>query len=293
MPTEWWVAVVGAVVGALGGGLVPRLVAAIPEPEDLAARAEAMAAERAASRSGTDVPPVLDGRADGDALLTDEGAQQSEEPDEAEEPGEAGETESKPRYADLARVPRLGVWCGFVGALVGAALGWSTGFDWPLLWLWGLIPVLVGLGYVDLRTKLLPTVVVLPATLATLLVVVAVGLLTSQSEALVRAVVAMVGVRTFYRLLYALRSSGIGFGDVRLAALLGLVMGWTGWGAAVIGTIVPFFLMALPSVVLGAVALVRRDASFLKISWPFGPFMVAGVVLAVLWGQDVASFIWG
>ncbi|MGN0064398.1 MAG: prepilin peptidase [Nocardioides sp.] len=284
MPTEWWVVLVGAVAGAVGGWLVPRLVASIPEPEVLAARAEAMQAERAASRAT--------GAGQGSAPEDTEPAVEPVPDPVVDEVG-ADDEPPKPLYADLAAVPRLGAWCALLGAGAGALLGWSTGLDWPLLWLWGLIPVLVALAYVDLRTKLLPTVVVVPATLATLVVVVAVGLLTGATDSLLRAVIAMVGVRTFYRVLYALRSSGIGFGDVRLAALLGLVMGWAGWGAAVIGTILPFFLMALPSVALGAVAMVRRDSSFLKVSWPFGPFMVVAVVVALVWGNDVAAYIWG
>ena len=103
------------------------------------------------------------------------------------------------------------------GALVGAATGW----DWPLLWLVPLVPVAVALSYIDWHTRLLPRVVVLPATLAAVVAVAAVGLATGERDALVRALVAMVAVRSFFWVLWFVRSAGMGFGDVRLAALVG------------------------------------------------------------------------
>ena len=155
------------------------------------------------------------------------------------------------------------------GALVGAATGW----DWPLVWLVPLVPVLVALSYIDWHTRLLPRLVVLPATLLAAVAVVAVGLATDERDALVRALVAMVAVRSFFWLLWFVRSAGMGFGDVRLAALVGLVLGWVGWGTVAIGVWVGFVAFAVPGLLL---AVVRRDRSLLKQAFPFGPFMAAG-----------------
>ena len=251
------VTTLGAAVGAVGGALVPRLVASIPEPEVLRATAQ-LAAERVGESVGMG----------------------EEQP---------SGTAPKELYAEVAALPRLGWWSAATGAAIGGLFGWDTGLDWSLIWLLGLIPVLLALCVVDFRTKLLPTVVVVPATLATLVSVVVVGLLSGAVDDLVRAVVAMLGVRTFYRLLYLVDGSGIGFGDVRLAALLGLVMGWQGWGTSVVGTIAPFVLMAVPALLA---ALVRWDRGMLRTAWPFGPFMVLGWVIVVVWGEGVAAFLW-
>ncbi|MFM6847551.1 MAG: prepilin peptidase [Terrabacter sp.] len=237
-------ALLAALVAGLGGLLVPRLIARIPEP-----------------RPSADAP-------------VDEGSDQP----------------AKQRYADIAARPGLGVRSALVSALAGGLLGAATGIDWPLLWLVPLVPVAVALSVVDWHTKLLPRIVVLPATLAAILAVTAVGLATDQREALVRALVAMVVTRSFFWVLWFVRSAGMGFGDVRLAAPVGLVLGWLGWDALAIGVWTAFVVFALPALVL---AVVRRDRAMLKKSFPFGPFMVVGALVGLVWGTALAGRIWG
>ncbi|KRE92216.1 hypothetical protein ASG76_17315 [Nocardioides sp. Soil774] len=205
-------------------------------------------------------------------------------------PKEAEDEPPKLRYADIAARPGLARRSAVVSAVAGGLLGAATGIDWPLLWLVPLVPVGVALSVVDWHTKLLPRVVVLPATLAAILVVTAVGLATDQREALVRALVAMVAVRSFFWVLWFVRSAGMGFGDVRLAAPVGLVLGWAGWGAVAIGVWAAFIVFALPALVL---VVVRRDRAMLKKSFPFGPFMVIGALVGLVWGTAVAGRIWG
>ncbi len=193
-------------------------------------------------------------------------------------------------YADMAARPGLGWRTALIAAGSGAVLGAATGLDWPLLWLLPLTPVAVALSVIDWHTRLLPRVVVIPATLAAIVVVTVVGLTTGEREALVRALLGMVAVRSFFWVLWWLRSAGMGFGDVRLAAPVGLVLGWVGWGAVAIGVWVGFISFALPAVGL---ALVRRDRSMLKKSFPFGPFMVIGAFVGLVWGTALAGRIWG
>jgi leader peptidase (prepilin peptidase)/N-methyltransferase len=77
---------------------------------------------------------------------------------------------------------------------------------------------------------------------------------------------------------------------VRLAAPVGLVLGWVGWDALAIGVWTGFVAFALPALVL---VLVRRDRSMLKKSFPFGPFMVIGALVGLVWGTALAGRIWG
>lgn len=213
------------------------------------------------------------------------------------EPAPQAEPEPQPepeppkmRYADMAVRPGLGWRSALVAAACGALLGAATGLDWPLLWLLPLTPVAVALSVIDWHTRLLPRVVVIPATLAAIVVVIVVGVVTGERDALVRALLAMVAVRSFFWVLWFLRSAGMGFGDVRLAAPVGLVLGWVGWGAVAIGVWIGFISFALPAVGL---ALVRRDRSMLKKSFPFGPFMVIGALVGLVWGTALAGRIWG
>ncbi|GAA1919161.1 prepilin peptidase [Nocardioides hwasunensis] len=206
-------------------------------------------------------------------------------------PDETPEDEPpKMLYADMAARPGLAWRSVVVASACGALLGWATGLDWPLLWLVPLTPVAVALSVIDWHTRLLPRVVVVPATLAAIAVVVVVGLATGEREALLRALAAMVVARSFFWLLWFLRSAGMGFGDVRLAAPVGLVLGWVGWGALAIGLWIGFIAFALPALGL---AIARRDRSMLKKSFPFGPFMVLGALVGLVWGTALAGGIWG
>jgi leader peptidase (prepilin peptidase)/N-methyltransferase len=252
--------VAGASCGLLGL-LVPRLVAAVPEPAPRVPVPESPSAEALPEPPPGEAAQVRDG---------DEG--------------------DKPAYADLAARPRLAALAALVSLVAGALVGAATGWGWALVWLVPLVPVAVALSYIDWHTRLLPRLVVLPATLAAVVAMVVVGLATDQVDALVRALVAMVAVRSFFWLLWFVRSAGMGFGDVRLAALVGLVLGWVGWGTVAIGVWVGFVAFAVPGLVL---AVVRRDRALLKQAFPFGPFMAAGALVGLVWGPELSRVLWG
>ncbi len=225
------------------------------------------------------------------ALITrvpEPAAKEPKEPAEGAEPAEP--EEPKALYADIGARAGLGWRSALVSALCGGLLGAATGLDWPLVWLVPLTPVAVALSVIDWHTRLLPRIIVLPTTLAAIALVTAVGLATGERDALVRALLGMVAVRSFFWLLWFIRSAGMGFGDVRLAAIVGLVLGWEGWGALAIGVWVGFICFALPGL---ALAIVRRDRSLMRKPFPYGPFMVAGALVGLVWGTALAGRIWG
>jgi len=76
---------------------------------------------------------------------------------------------------------------------------------------------------------------------------------------------------------------GMGFGDVRLAGVVGLATGWLGLGH----TFVAFFAAFVLGALLGVVAMAVSGAGR-KTRIPFGPFLAAGAVVAVLWGSPLA-----
>ncbi len=81
----------------------------------------------------------------------------------------------------------------------------------------------------------------------------------------------------FYFLLHAVYPPGMGFGDVKLAGVLGMYLGFLGWGHVMAGTFAAFLLGGLWS--LGVLAS-RRGT--LQSAIPFGPFMLAGTAAAML-----------
>lgn len=129
---------------------------------------------------------------------------------------------------------------------------------------------------VDARTHRLPNRIVLPTLAATALLAVVDALLTGEAESLVRAAWGMVILGGFYALLRILSRSGMGGGDVKLAAVIGLVLGWHGWAALAVGAASAFVLAALYALAL--IALRRADAST-RIA--FGPWMILGAVLGI------------
>ena len=247
-------ALLGLLVAGLGGLLVPALVARVPEP----------------------APKEPDGSTapEEDAPLAS--------PADAEPP--------KMLYADIAARPGLGWRSAVVAVASGGLIGAATGLDWPLLWLVPLVPVGVALSVIDWHTRLLPRVIVVPATLAAIVLVAVFGLATGEREALVRALLGLVLARSFFWVLWFVRSAGMGFGDVRLAAPIGLVLGWVGWGALAIGLWAGFMAFVVPALV---VIVGRRDRTLLKRSFPFGPFMVVGALVGLVWGTALAGRIWG
>jgi prepilin signal peptidase PulO-like enzyme (type II secretory pathway) len=70
--------------------------------------------------------------------------------------------------------------------------------------------------------------------------------------------------------------SGLGFGDVKLAGVLGLPLGWLGWPAVLLG-------LALPHLLAGPVALFLLLTGRAKrgTGLPFGPALLAGALLAI------------
>jgi leader peptidase (prepilin peptidase) / N-methyltransferase len=244
-------ALLGFVVGALTGWLCPLLIARIPEPEP-------------------DPDPEPD-----------------PEPEPASEPPpgtDAAPEPPKELYADIAALPGLAWKSALASALVGAVLGASVGWDWSLLFLLPLAPVGVALGLVDWRTRLLPTRVVLPTHGVVLVLAGLTAVLEHDGGLYVRALVAMLVLRSVFWVLWWIHSAGMGFGDVRLSALLAFALGYLGWPQALVGIYAGFLLFVVPGIL---VAVVRRDRRFLRTAIPFGPFLLVGALIGVAVGPEI------
>lgn len=142
---------------------------------------------------------------------------------------------------------------------------------------------LVGVGawliVIDARTHRLPNRIVLP-TLGSLLVLIGIDALAAgQTAASIRALLGMVILGGFYAMLRAISRAGMGGGDVKLAAVIGLVLGWHGWQALAIGAASAFVLGAMYALVL--IVLRRADGST-RVA--FGPWMIAGALIGVVLG---------
>lgn len=207
-------------------------------------------------------------------------------PRAAAPPGDPEPAEpARPTYAAVAAQPHLAVVSALTSALAAALVASSVGARWSLVGLVPLVPLGVALAIVDARTRLLPRVLVLPATGVLLGLAVVGALAAGEPDDLVRAVLGLLLGRSVLWLLWFVRPAGMGFGDVRLAALLGLALGYLGWPELLVGLYAGFLLFGVPGALL---ALVRRDAALLRTAYPFGPFLLGGALLGIVLGDPVA-----
>ena len=139
--------------------------------------------------------------------------------------------------------------------------------------------VLLWLSYLDLRDGMLYDVITLPFAVLGFVPVLA-GLL-SLREALIGGT--LCGV-LFYCLYIAARD-GLGGGDVKLAAALGV---WLGWESALIAVWIAFMLGGIAALFLLATGRKKRRDGI-----PFGPFLAVGGYVAFVAGAQIWQLYWG
>lgn len=146
-----------------------------------------------------------------------------------------------------------------------------------------LCAISVALALIDLDTHTLPNRIIYPAYLVSAVLLTAAALVAGEPERLFGALVGGGGLFALYLTLALIRPGGMGLGDVKLAGVLGLYLGWLGWGELAVGAFAAFLLGGL----FGAMLLAVRRAGR-KSSIPFGPWMLAGAWVGILFGETLA-----
>lgn len=187
-------------------------------------------------------------------------------------------------YAEVAAAPALGARLATAGAVVGAVVGWRLGavpvlIAWTYLGAAGLV-----LAYVDGRTKYLPTRIIAPSYAVVIALLMLAALLDRSSAGLVGAVLGWLIMGGFYFVMWFVHPAGIGYGDVRLAGLLGLALGYVGWGPLLAGMYAGFLLGGVGGGLLALSRVVDRRR------YPFGPFMVLGSLVGVAFGGALGGW---
>ncbi len=164
-----------------------------------------------------------------------------------------------------------------VGGLLGAQLGWIP----DLGWLAAVVPGGVALAWLDHRTRLLPRRLVFGLYAIVLIGMAAAALDAGSWVAVTRAALGWLALGGWYFLFWRLGGL-VGYGDVRLAGLLGLVLGHVGWAAVVVcwlaGPVVAVILSLLQW---------RPGRSWLGHKIPFGPAMLIGAVVGLAFGNPM------
>ncbi|MEZ0492954.1 A24 family peptidase [Kineococcus sp. TBRC 1896] len=172
--------------------------------------------------------------------------------------------------------------------LLFAAVAWQVGLSWALPAYLYLTAIAVALSAIDLDVHRLPDAIVLPSYLVTSVLLLVASLGTGDWYALVRALVGGVALLAVYFALFVVRPGGMGFGDVKLAGVLGLYLGWLGWSELLVGAFLAFLVGGVVSIGLVAFGRAGRRSRI-----PFGPFMLLGAVTAVFAGAALGQWYVG
>lgn len=168
------------------------------------------------------------------------------------------------------------LWCGLTGRL-------------------GLLPLMLALAsaglallIIDMKVHRLPNPIVLalyPITVVGL----AIAGLASGDWPVMRAVLgAAVWLLVFGLVWLISRGRGMGFGDVKLAPILGAVLGWLGWGPALVGLFATWLIGGVVALALLVSGRAKRGTHL-----AFGPYMLIGALIGLLVGAPVLAWYLG
>lgn len=144
---------------------------------------------------------------------------------------------------------------------------------------------LIALAAVDFERMLLPRAILYPtALLVSGLLVVAAGMQGQWRRLAVAVACAAVVFAAFFAINF-IRPAWMGFGDVRLAGLIGLALGWLGTWTVVIGFMAANLLGALVGIGLMLGGRANRRTAL-----PYGVFLAAGSILAILVAAPVIDW---
>ncbi len=173
-------------------------------------------------------------------------------------------------------------------AALFAAVAARLGFNWDLPAFLVLFAGLLALACIDLELLILPKLIVYPtlALVAGLLLLAAA--VTGEWHNLLNAVLFAVSWFLVFFALNATNPRYLGFGDVRLALVIGLALGWLGWKYVVLGFFAANLIGAIVGVALIATKRMRRDQQV-----PYGVFLALGTAFAVLVGPAIVTHFQG
>lgn len=180
-----------------------------------------------------------------------------------------------------ARYPLVELLTGVLFGVTAAKFG----FDWALPAFLVLVAGLIALSGIDLDHKRLPIKVLYPVLFAVAALLVLAAAATGEWGDLARAAAGGVIGFVVLLLIHLIAPRGMAFGDVRLAGLIGVALGWLGLGYVAVGLFLAFLTSSVIGLLLIAVKLATRKSKI-----PFGPFLAFGCLLAVFVGGPILDW---
>ncbi len=173
--------------------------------------------------------------------------------------------------------------------LLFAAAAWKFGWSLEAFVYAGFFWALVILTVIDLEHKLLPNKIVYPTFAVGAGALTIAALLDGSTDRLLEMAIGAAIFGGFFFILAFAYPAGLGGGDLKLAFPLGMFLGYVeAPGVVLVGM---FFAFVLGGVVGIAVLIVGKGGR--KTQLPFGPFLAAGSMIAILWGQQILDLYLG
>ncbi|GAJ22031.1 unnamed protein product, partial [marine sediment metagenome] len=130
----------------------------------------------------------------------------------------------------------------------------------------------------DFKHFIIPDKVLYPAIAVSLLY-----LIINNQLSIINYLLAALGASAFFLLIYFIsKSKWLGFGDVKLGILLGLVLGWP---KILLGLFLSFVIGGIIGIVL-----ILSSKKKLKSEVPFAPFLIVGTLIALFWGEQILNW---
>ncbi len=161
---------------------------------------------------------------------------------------------------------------GILFVLVGIHIGMVNTTE--IFYYLFIVSIVVALFFIDLKYGIIPFSLIFPAIIVSLFYVVIL-----HQPVFITTILSALGAMLFFLSIFLVtRGRGMGFGDVVYAFLMGLVLGFP---MIVLGLYIAFLSGAFISVIL----IIRKKKKMKGGTVPFGPFLVAGTIISLFWGQ--------
>ena len=165
-------------------------------------------------------------------------------------------------------------------SLAFGLFAWKFGLDWALPAFCVLAVGLIGLSWIDLKTKRLPRQIIYVTAVIGIPLLCLAALVRHEPRRMWMMLLGAGIALAFMAIVYLASRGGMGDGDVRLSPLLGAYLGWLNPGFVAVGLFLGFFAGAVVGVAMLATGRAGR-----KTAVPFGPFLALGTIVAVFIGQ--------
>jgi leader peptidase (prepilin peptidase)/N-methyltransferase len=170
------------------------------------------------------------------------------------------------------------------GAALFAGAAARLGLDWDLPAMLVLLGGLLALSCIDAELLILPKVIVYPVLVSVAVLLLMAAALNGEWHRFLVALIFSASWFAVFFLINLLSPRYLGFGDVRLAPVLGLGLGWFGWRYVILGFFSANFIGALVGIFLIASKRMNRDQQI-----PYGVFLSAGFALAIFAGPELLA----